>query len=122
MSASARASKGKAPAKPVKVKSEVPVKMESTSLQWAPNDDLDGLPEWAKASWSMSFLLTLYAYLSAPPKPFELYAKGSNLLSTIQEVANIIYPGSGCCIKLTDKIFTMVNHIIIHYHPMLTLS
>lgn len=120
-SASAGASKGKAPAKPMKVKSEVPVKTESTPLQQAPNDDLDGLPEWAKASWSMSFLPTLYAYLSAAPKPFELYAKGSNLLATIQEVADIVYPRSGYRVKLTDKIYTMVKHIIIHYYPMITL-
>jgi hypothetical protein len=103
-STSAGASKGKALAKPMKVKSEVPVKTESIPLQQAPNNNLNGLPKWAKASWSMSFLPTLYTYLSAATKPFELYVKGSNLLATIQEVADIVYPGSGYHIKLMDKI------------------
>ncbi|KAI0000683.1 hypothetical protein BJV74DRAFT_748348, partial [Russula compacta] len=74
------------------------------------SDDLDGLPEWAKASWSMSFLPTIYVYLLAAPKPFELYMRGSNLLATVQEVADIVYLGSGYRAKLMDRIFTMRSY------------
>lgn len=109
-----------------KVKSEAPiVKMESIPLVPVLTLDnsvnSDGLPEFAKAGWATSFLPTLYAYLSAAPKPFEPYAKGSNLVATVQAIVDIVYPRSGYRVKLTDKIYTMVKHVIIYCYLMLSL-
>ncbi|KAH9979671.1 hypothetical protein BJV74DRAFT_888022 [Russula compacta] len=106
-STSAGSSKGKALAKLAKVKYEpLVVKAESIPLLLT-TGTLDDLPNWAKASWSTSFLPTLYAHLSVACKPFQPYAKGSNLLVTIQEITDIVYLGSGYRVGLTDKIYTM---------------
>ena len=76
--------------------------------------DIDGLPDFARASWITSFLPTLYSYLSAATNPWELHAKGSNLVKTIQKIFDAVYPGSRYKVKLSDKIFTMVGCI----HPI----
>jgi len=61
--------------------------------------DADGLPTFARANWSTSFLPTLYALLGSSSKPWKLYKKGSGILETAQEVINIVYPNSGYHVK-----------------------
>ncbi|KAH9992963.1 hypothetical protein BJV74DRAFT_713691, partial [Russula compacta] len=65
------------------------------------------LPDFAKARWVMSFLPTLYARLASALNPWRPYNVGSDLVDTVQEVVDFVYPGSGYEVKLGDKIYTM---------------
>jgi hypothetical protein len=103
---------GKAPASLAKVKLEA-LDALSKRISCALTLETDGLPGFAKAGWTASFLPTLYSYLSAANNPWELYAKGSNLVKTIQNILDTVYPGSQYEVQLGDKIFTMVGHNLI---------
>ena len=103
-------SKEKAPASLRKVKSES-LDALTENIPYAPTFETDGLPDFVRAGWSTSFLPTLYCYLSASPNPWELYKKGANLVNTIQEIVDTVYPRSAYKVKLGDKIFTMVRFI-----------
>ena len=105
-------SKGKALASLTKVKSESPGTL-TENISYAPTFETDGLPDFVRAGWSTSFLPTLYCYLSAAPNPWELYKKGANLVNTIQEILDTVYPRSAYKVKLGDKIFTMVGYILM---------
>jgi hypothetical protein len=99
-------SKGNAPAKPSKVKSEGPI--SGASVETAYRSDVEGLPGFARAQWTASFLPTLYGCLASASNPWELYERDSNLVDTIQEIVDVVYPNSGYRVKLGDKIFMMV--------------
>lgn len=106
-------SKGKSLASLTKVKFESPGALTEHIPYYAPTFETDGLPDFVRAGWSTSFLPTLYCYLSAASNPWELYKKGANLVNTIQEIVDTVYPRSAYKVKLGDKIFTMVRYILM---------
>jgi hypothetical protein len=99
--------KGNAHAKPPKVKSEVPISAASAGT--TSRKDIDSLPDFDKARWVTSFLPTLYARLASALNPWRPYNVRSDLVDTVQEVVDFVYPGSGYEVKLGDKIYTMVS-------------
>jgi hypothetical protein len=110
-STSALSATSKAKAKSSKMKSETSFSSLSTDRirEIAVLVTTDGLPVFAKAKWSTSFLPTLYACLGAASNPWKLYKHGSNMVDTIQEILDIVYPNSGYRVLLGDKIFSMVR-------------
>ncbi|KIM80299.1 hypothetical protein PILCRDRAFT_49899, partial [Piloderma croceum F 1598] len=71
--------------------------------------DVDGLPEFARAAWSTSFLPTLYDSLACASKPWDLPGDGSDMVKFIQEILDSVYPGTGYQVKLNDRIFSMAR-------------
>jgi hypothetical protein len=76
----------------------------------------DGVPAFAKDKWVSDFLPTLYAHLASVKKPWQPYNVGSDLVKTLQFMADKVYPGLGYTITLGDGIYTMVCTAIAKLH------
>jgi hypothetical protein len=98
-----------------KVKKEAPVSVGSPDIVLLSTSDVDGLPEFACAAWSTSFLPTLYNSLGCAPKPWDLPGDGSDMVKFVQEILDTVYPGTGYWVKLNDRIFSMVNEFYFEF-------
>ena len=97
-------------AKVPKVKHESPPSGSAASdisVAITTTSDAGALPEFARATWSTSFLPTLYKCLACSSDPFVI---GPDLVNVVQEIVNIVYPDSNYQVRSNDKIFTMVRH------------
>lgn len=94
----------KASSKALKSKSKASV----NSVQEVLTADTDGLPIFARAKWSTSFLPTLYARLGSASNPLKPYEEGSSMLDMIQGILDMVYPNSGYRVRIGDKIYSMV--------------
>jgi len=92
-----------------KVKKEGPASVGSPDIVLLSTSDVDGLPEFARAAWSTSFLPTLYDALACAPKPWDLPGDTSDMVKFIQGILDAVYPGTGYRVKLNDRIFSMVR-------------
>jgi hypothetical protein len=110
VSSKAAHSKRTVPTKPSKDNSKVPVSggPVKTAHRSDKGSDVDGLPEFARARWTTSFLPMLYSCLASASNPWELYEADSDLVGTIQEIVDVVYPKSGYRVDLGDKIFLTV--------------
>jgi hypothetical protein len=106
VSSNAAHSKGKTSAKRSKVKSEAPI--SGDPVENSHHSDINGLPDFAMARWTTSFLPMLYSRLASALNPWEPYERDSSLVNVVQEIIDGVYPKSGYRVKLGDKIFIKV--------------
>jgi hypothetical protein len=103
----------KAKAKSLRTKCQAEFSLISTNslstIRGETDGPCDGLPEFTRGKWVLSFLPTLYACLGSAPDPWKLYKNGSSMVATIQGILDVVYPNSGYRIKLGDKIYSMVR-------------
>lgn len=95
----------------VKVKAEVPT--ASLNVPNGPGlasqlSDAE-LPEFCKATWSTKFLPTLYNRFAASDEPWVVAKEGEDLVNVVQDILDRCYPGSGYCVKWSDKICSTVR-------------
>ena len=77
-----------------------------TSLAVNISPNIDTLPEFAQSTWSTSFLPMLYSRLGSAPNPFLI---DTDMVNAVQEVVDIVYPGSDYQVRVNDRIFTLVS-------------
>ncbi|EDR12027.1 uncharacterized protein LACBIDRAFT_314143 [Laccaria bicolor S238N-H82] len=68
------------------------------------SDSLKELPHFVQAEWTTRFLPTLYHCLFASDDPFGPFSKGPNLVNTIQNVLNLLYPGNNYKVMCGSKL------------------
>ncbi|KAH9170338.1 hypothetical protein EDB89DRAFT_2244086 [Lactarius sanguifluus] len=68
------------------------------------NDSLK-VPSFVMADWVTRFLPTLYHILFCSEKPFHDFTKGSGLLSTVQQVVDIVHPNHTYVVTAGSKLY-----------------
>jgi len=64
----------------------------------------DGIPAFARASWTTAFLPTLYNNMFCSEKPFQDFQKGEQILKRLQSIVDLVYPDSGYEVNWGDGI------------------
>ena len=88
----------------------------------AEDSSLSGLPNFVLANWVNRFLPMLYHRFGSSEEPWKLFTKGTEMLSIIQELINVVYPNSKYRVKWGDKIFNAVQIPLFLIKLILILS
>ena len=67
------------------------------------------VPHFMQATWSTTFLPTLYDSLGCLSQPFADFAKGLKVVSKLQEAIDLIWPGTDFQIQWSDVPYAKVN-------------
>lgn len=110
------APKSKKPSKPsstAKSRTHSNDKLEpvgAASLVFASSDakSVTGLPDFVRAKWINRFLPTLYHRFGSSKEPWNMFTKGDEMLSIIQEVINKVYPDNTYRARWGDSICNAV--------------
>jgi hypothetical protein len=88
-----------------------PESNSSTSSSLARSTEVEGIPEFARAAWTTSFLPALYNNLYLSERPFKDFLKGQEVVQRIQTLVDVVYPDSGYCVRWGDDLCQTVCYI-----------